>query len=347
MTIVSQKTDARNELAGAGFVRAPNVGIVKDATWRVLAPISVTPEAFTTDIADIQGQFPIVWNTERMPYASAVHNTQYYYDNTVVGGAITTTVTTLPIGKGVVSEEGGYVLLDISKDATPQVDNGLSIWADGRIELGWVLHQTTTIDTWAFDLQLLNLNVLSTPTTEALAIDTATGQIGRIAKDLYFSFQQDWDLDSFDNTTMWYRYSLFWHTFIRTTSTTHSAGTINLPSTANTWMLEFEYWTDIEYRTNLDFLKQATIIKFNWNTLPVYHNYLRESFKDLWTTQSWWSKPRAFVKDSFKVILTPWVYNITSEPLLVVQNTIANPPSNADLEANFWWVWYQIKATPF
>jgi len=47
-----------------------------------------------------------------MPYG-ATHNTQYYYDNTVAGGTITTTVTSLPIGKGVVSEEGGYILLEM------------------------------------------------------------------------------------------------------------------------------------------------------------------------------------------------------------------------------------------
>lgn len=226
-----------------------------------------------------------------------------------------------------------------------------NVWTGTTIQKTWLYSQTGDYYLWSDDITGLWQNINHLPpvlsTAVPLGIVESTGQIGRMAKDLYFSFQQDWNLDSFDNTTMWYRYSLFWHTFIRTTSTTHSAGTINLPSTANSWMLEFEYWTDIEYRTNLDFLKQATIIKFNWNTLPTYHNHLRESFKDLWTTQSWWSKPRVFMKDSFKVILTPWVYNITSEPLLVVQNSITNPPSNADLEANFWWVWYQIKATPF
>lgn len=113
MSIVSQKVDARNEIAWSGFVWSANKGIVRDATGWVLAPIGITPEAFTTDIADVQGQFPIVYNTDRMPYIPAVHNTAYYYDSSVAGGAITTTVTTTPIGKGVVSEEGNYILLDL------------------------------------------------------------------------------------------------------------------------------------------------------------------------------------------------------------------------------------------
>lgn len=113
MSIVSQKTDARNELAGAGFVRWANKGIVRDATGRVLAPIGAIPEAFTTDVNDVQGQFPIVYNTDRMPFTGAVHNTQYYYDSSVAGGTITTTATAIPLGKGVVSEEWGYILLEI------------------------------------------------------------------------------------------------------------------------------------------------------------------------------------------------------------------------------------------
>lgn len=116
MAIVSQKTDARNEIAWAWFVWSANKGIVRDATGWVLAPIGVTPEAFTTDIADVQGQFPIVYNTDRMPYTFAVHNTAYYYDSSVAGGTITTTVTTTPIGKGVVSEEGNYILLDLTPE---------------------------------------------------------------------------------------------------------------------------------------------------------------------------------------------------------------------------------------
>lgn len=114
MAIVSQKTDARNEYAWAWFTRAANKGLVRDGTGRVLCPIGWIPEAFTTDVADVQGQFPVVFNTDRMPYW-ATHNAQYYYDNTVTGGNITTTATatTISLGKGVVSEEGGYILLEM------------------------------------------------------------------------------------------------------------------------------------------------------------------------------------------------------------------------------------------
>lgn len=113
MSIVSQKVDARNEIGWTGFVRAANKWLVNSATGWILAPIWAIPEAFTTDVNDVQGQFPVVYNTDRMPYA-AVSNTQYYYDNTVAGWTITTTATPISIGKGVVSEEGGYILLDIS-----------------------------------------------------------------------------------------------------------------------------------------------------------------------------------------------------------------------------------------
>ena len=113
MSIVSQKVDARNEIGWTGFVRWANKWLVNSATGWILAPIWAIPEAFTTDVNDVQGQFPVVYNTDRMPYA-AVSNTQYYYDNTVVGGTITTTATPISIGKGVVSEEGGYILLDIN-----------------------------------------------------------------------------------------------------------------------------------------------------------------------------------------------------------------------------------------
>ena len=112
MSVVSQKVDARNEIGWTGFVRAANKWLVNSATGWILAPIWAIPEAFTTDVNDVQGQFPVVYNTDRMPYA-AVSNTQYYYNNTVVGGTITTTATPISIGKGVVSEEGGYILLDI------------------------------------------------------------------------------------------------------------------------------------------------------------------------------------------------------------------------------------------
>jgi hypothetical protein len=47
-----------------------------------------------------------------MPFA-ATHNLQYYYDNASAGGTIVSTPTAISLGKGVVSEEGGYVLLDI------------------------------------------------------------------------------------------------------------------------------------------------------------------------------------------------------------------------------------------
>lgn len=117
MAIVSQKTDARNERAWAWFVRGPNKGIIKDGTGRQLAPIWSIPEAFTTDVNDVQGQFPVVYNTDRLPYG-ATHNTMYYYDSSVAGGNITTTPTAISLGKGVVSEEGGYILLDYSDPST-------------------------------------------------------------------------------------------------------------------------------------------------------------------------------------------------------------------------------------
>ena len=112
MSIVSQKVDARNEIGWTGFVRAANKGIVRDSTGWVLCPVGWIPEAFTTDVNDVQGQFPVVFNTDRMPFA-ATHNLQYYYDNASAGGTIVSTPTAISLGKGVVSEEGGYILLDL------------------------------------------------------------------------------------------------------------------------------------------------------------------------------------------------------------------------------------------
>jgi hypothetical protein len=47
-----------------------------------------------------------------MPF-TATHNLQYYYDNASAGGTIVSTPTAISLGKGVVSEEGGYILLEI------------------------------------------------------------------------------------------------------------------------------------------------------------------------------------------------------------------------------------------
>ena len=152
MSIVSQKVDARNEIGWTGFVRAANKGIVRDSTGWVLCPVGWIPEAFTTDVNDVQGQFPVVFNTDRMPFA-ATHNLQYYYNNTVIGGTITTTVTPISLGKGVFSEEGSYILLDI-------------------FPFRWWNNWTTYSNNVSW------LPVLSTATTETMAIDTATGQIG-------------------------------------------------------------------------------------------------------------------------------------------------------------------------
>ena len=141
MSIVSQKVDARNEIGWTGFVRAANKWLVNSATGWILAPIWAIPEAFTTDVNDVQGQFPVVYNTDRMPYA-AVSNTQYYYDNTVVGWTITTTATPISLGKGVVSEEGGYILLDIPQEKYYSMQQ---IWN--------VLNFTATNNTW------VNMNI--------------------------------------------------------------------------------------------------------------------------------------------------------------------------------------------
>lgn len=152
MAIVSQKTDARNEYAWAWFTRAANKGLVRDGTGRVLCPIGWIPEAFTTDVNDVQGQFPVVFNTDRMPF-TATHNLQYYYDNASAGGTIVSTPTAISLGKGVVSEEGGYILLEI-------------------FPFRWWNNWTTYSNNVSW------LPVLSTATTETMAIDTATGQIG-------------------------------------------------------------------------------------------------------------------------------------------------------------------------
>lgn len=183
MSIVSQKVDARNEIGWTGFVRWANKWLVNSATGWILAPIWATPEAFTTDVSDVQGQFPVVYNTDRMPYA-AVSNTQYYYDNTVVGWTITTTATPISLGKGVVSEEGGYILLWLAQPTleiaewTIQFENGtLVVNQVYPVRSDAVMPATDTfhyiwIQTWYTAVSFLNYQITIHDDTR-IATDTS------------------------------------------------------------------------------------------------------------------------------------------------------------------------------
>lgn len=183
MAIVSQKTDARNEYAWAWFTRAANKGLVRDGTGRVLCPIGWIPEAFTTDVNDVQGQFPVVYTTDRMPYG-AVHNTQYYYDNTVVGGAITTVAWPISLGMWVVSEEGGYILLWLAQPTleiaewTIQFENGtLVVNQVYPVRSDAVMPATDTfhyiwIQTWYTAVSFLNYQITIHDDTR-IATDTS------------------------------------------------------------------------------------------------------------------------------------------------------------------------------
>jgi hypothetical protein len=90
-----------------------------------------------------------------MPF-TATHNLQYYYDNTSAGGTIVSTPTAISLGKGVVSEEGGYILLEIDYDAFYKIANG-NVYAN------------------SFDVFPLS----NSAADEILVIDTTTGQLKR------------------------------------------------------------------------------------------------------------------------------------------------------------------------
>ena len=94
--------------------------------------------------------------------------------NTVEVGLDTTGAT---LGQNPTLDASGNIVW--STPTQLQADNGISIGTDGKIELGGVLHQATTINTANNPLNILNLPTSSAPTLENLAIDTVTGQVVR------------------------------------------------------------------------------------------------------------------------------------------------------------------------
>lgn len=114
--IIQQKVQVRNQKFNTVNWPLALYKWVSILPWglRALTPIGWLPDWFIAD-TDVQWQFSIVFNTDALPFAWAVSGTQYYYDDTVAGGSIITTVWPKPLGIGVswtTSEETWYIILN-------------------------------------------------------------------------------------------------------------------------------------------------------------------------------------------------------------------------------------------